>query len=1035
MKKKSTSQSAFFNFRVLIGLFVFLAGVFLALLATGAFSSAFAQARGAKNNRSATQASPGTQRPDVVQMVGPVALNMDLRKLPYIAPKEESEKRVLTRYPHGTAQTGASAGYGISGLAKVQQLVKNLWRPAPNMPPPLLTFEGESAAQACACAPPDSDGDVGPNHYVEAVNEAFRVFDKNGTALSPVTTYNSLFAPLTGTPCSGNNQGDPYALYDPVADRWVISDFAFPSFPGTSFYQCIAVSQTSDPVSGGWFLYALQVDPTNPQFLGDYPKFGFWNAGGSPAQNAYFLTMNEFTNGTTFNGVRAYALDRASMLTGGPANAIGFSITPATLGDSYSLVASTFRTGTAPPAGENEFLLAIDSPATGGVTLTTVKGWLFHVDFVTPANSTLGLGANHAPNALMTVSPFVDAFTSGAGFAIVPQQGTADRIETLGDKIMTPVVYQNRAGTESLWASGTVCTDVNCTVQTGVRWYQFNVTGGTFPATPVQQQTWTNGNDGLYRFMSSIAVDNAGNTAIGYATSSSTAFPGIRYAGRLAGDPPNDLGQGENTMFTGSGSQTDTFGRWGDYSMTTIDPVDGMSFWTVGEYYATTSSFNWHTRVGKFDFVGGGPTPTPTPTPACSWSAGPDLNPPDGGVRLVGVFFPANGKFYGMGGRSSDLAGSDFTHPFEYDPVTNTWTTKSATYPDAHVNNMACGVLNDAGTDYIYCVGGSQATVTGVFDRVFRYDPVTDAITTVAAPWPGAQGTLILPGGFSVFQNKLYILGGFNNPVAMTDQIWEFTPTTNVWVQKSAVLPVPLGYIPTTTIGNFIYTGGGSAFDPVAILVDTTNAFKYDPTADSITTIASIPRATAETRALNFNDQMLVMGGGRTAPNPSNEVDIYDPGTDTWSTGNPPSFVTARRNFPTDTDGSSQIWLAGGYAPTAATASMEIFFCPQATPTPTPTPTVTPTPTPTPGVITLSAHGRRVQGRHTVDLTWSPVTSPNIDIYRDGVLIAATVPNTGSYKDFIGVRGGNVRYTYKVCEAGTQNCSNEVTVRFGGPPL
>jgi len=60
---------------------------------------------------------------------------------------------------------------------------------------------------------------------------------------------------------------------------------------------------------------------------------------------------------------------------------------------------------------------------------------------------------------------------------------------------MTPVVYQNRAGTESLWASGTVCTDVNCTSPTGVRWYQFNVTGGTFPATPVPQQTWTNGND------------------------------------------------------------------------------------------------------------------------------------------------------------------------------------------------------------------------------------------------------------------------------------------------------------------------------------------------------------------------------------------------------------------------------------------------------------------------------------------------------------------------------------------------------------
>ncbi len=82
----------------------------------------------------------------------------------------------------------------------------------------------------------------------------------------------------------------------------------------------------------------------------------------------------------------------------------------------------------------------------------------------------------------------------------------------------------------------------------------------------------------------------------------------------------------------------------------------------------------------------------------------------------------------------------------------------------------------------------------------------------------------------------------------------------------------------------------------------------------------------------------------------------------------------------------------------------------------------------------LHAHGRRVQARHTVDLTWSPVTSANIDIYRNGVVIV-TVPNTGAYKDFIGVRVGNARYIYKVCDAGTQNCSNQVTVRFGAPPL
>jgi plastocyanin len=366
--------------------------------------------------------------------------------------------------------------------------------------------------------------------------------------------------------------------------------------------------------------------------------------------------------------------------------------------------------------------------------------------------------------------------------------------------------------------------------------------------------------------------------------------------------------------------------------------------------------------------VSGGCTPS-------GWSAGPDL--PSVGVRLAGVYFQANGKFYGMGGRSSDAAGSEFTHPFEYDPGTNSWTTKSATYPDTHTNNMACGVLADAGTPYIYCVGGSQVTVTGTFDRVFRYDPVTDVISAVAAPWPGGL-SMVLPGGFTVFNNNLYILGGFDTITGGgqgTNQIWEFTPPTT-WVQKAAVLPVPLGYLPTTTIGSLIYTGGGSDIT-AGVLTDTTNSFVYDPVADSISTIAPIPRATGETRALNFNGLMLVMGGGRTAPNPSNEVDIYDPGTNSWTTGTPvPAFATARRNFPTDTDGTSRIWLAGGYDSTGVpVASMEIF-CGAAGPTPTPTPT--PTATATATVTPTATPTATPSGTPTVTPTATPSATPRV---------------------------------------------------------
>jgi hypothetical protein len=342
----------------------------------------------------------------------------------------------------------------------------------------------------------------------------------------------------------------------------------------------------------------------------------------------------------------------------------------------------------------------------------------------------------------------------------------------------------------------------------------------------------------------------------------------------------------------------------------------------------------------------GTPSPTPTTTPSlCSWGAGPDL--PFAGTRFGGVFFPANGKFYAMGGR--DVNNVEFTHPFEFDPVGNSWTTKTASYPDSFVSNIECAVANDSGTDFIYCVGGSSFATQTSTGRVFRYDPVADVITTVSTNWPPGDAN-VLPGGIAAFNNKIFILGGFNINTAVTDEIWEFTPNPAGWVQKSAVLPVPRAYIPTTTIGKFIYTGGGADWDPIGMtLIDTSDSFKYDPAADSISPIASIPRPTSNTRALNFCSQMYVMGGAFAAI--SNEVDIYDPDSDTWSVGQP--FTTARRNSATDTDGTKNIWLAGGYdASVQIIASTEIFNCPVspcagASPTPTATATATPTATPT----------------------------------------------------------------------------------------
>ena len=241
MKKKSTSQSAFFNLRVLIAAVFCLGALAVAL---------FAQTKSARptqqSNRSVgAEDAPGTQTPDVVQLIGPVLLNTDLRDLPYIAPSHEFEEKRLMRYPHLEIPTPTKP---TSAYERFESLMKQILPPLPQMPGPLLTFDGMNSAQSgCMCLPPDTDGDVGPNHYVQSVNSSIKIFDKSGNPLNGAngTTYNSLFLTLVGTPCSGLNNGDGFVFYDHVADRWVASDFAFPgTLPGAGpFYQCVAVSQ------------------------------------------------------------------------------------------------------------------------------------------------------------------------------------------------------------------------------------------------------------------------------------------------------------------------------------------------------------------------------------------------------------------------------------------------------------------------------------------------------------------------------------------------------------------------------------------------------------------------------------------------------------------------------------------------------------------------------------------------------------------------------------------------------------------------
>jgi Kelch motif len=308
---------------------------------------------------------------------------------------------------------------------------------------------------------------------------------------------------------------------------------------------------------------------------------------------------------------------------------------------------------------------------------------------------------------------------------------------------------------------------------------------------------------------------------------------------------------------------------------------------------------------------------------AASWSNGPDL--PTELVRATGVYFPANGRFYAMGGRMSDTIGAEMTTPYEYNPKTDTWTFKTAPFPDNQVNNMACGVLTDGGTPYIYCVGGTASGVNGATKRVFRYDPAADTIQTTGIDQWNESVADTVPGGFAVVQNKLYILGGFTVGIGVTNRIFEFTPGNPIgsqWEQKTATLPKALGFVPATAIGNLIYTAGGATFTPCD-LTETNNSYVYDPAKDSISPIASIPRATAETRAVTVDNEMWVLGGGRTAPNPSPEVNIYNPLTGQWRVGLP--LGVGVRSFAAASDGAS-VFLAGGYnSSTIALKKAQIF--------------------------------------------------------------------------------------------------------------
>ncbi|HWZ46317.1 MAG TPA: hypothetical protein VNW97_22790 [Candidatus Saccharimonadales bacterium] len=578
-------------------------------------------------------------------------------------------------------------------------------------------------------APPDTNGAVGATQYVQWVNESFAVFDKaTGAKVAGPTAGNTLFSAL-GNGCSTNNDGDPIAQYDKAASRWVLTQFSVSTTP---FLQCVAVSTTSD-ATGAYNVYSFSY----PNF-DDYPKLSVWPDG-------YYITFNMF-NGNTFVGADACAYDRAKMLAGQAATQICFQ-----QGNSVGgLLPSDLDGQTAPPAGSPNFMVFF-----GTNNLDLFK---FHVDFATPANSTF-VGPTVIPVAAF--SPLC------GGGTCVPQPGTNQQLDSLGDRLMYRLAYRNFGTHESLVVNHSVVAGASG----GVRWYELQNPNGT--VTVAQQSTFAP--DATFRWMGSVAMDQAGDLAVGYSKSSSTVNPSIAFSGRAATDPASTL-QAETTVINGTGSQTGGLSRWGDYSAMTVDPVDDCTFWFTTEYMKTTGSFNWNTHIANFKFPNCGAAPD------FSLSASPtSVSVTQGGSGSSTVTVNPSGGFTGSVSLSASGLPAGVTATFGTNPTTSTSVLTLTASSTAATGTSTVTITGTSGALSHTTTVTLTVTAPVVGDFSITATPASQTVTagagtsytaTVAGSggFAGSVGFSIsgLPAGANATFNPASVSGSGSSTVSVT---------------------------------------------------------------------------------------------------------------------------------------------------------------------------------------------------------------------------------------------------------------------------
>ena len=517
--------------------------------------------------------------------VAPAEFNGDVRSLPQIVTPEERSRFRFELELEGPEPSEAKKPLPGAEQETAPQPEASTPVPGAPMPAPLQSFPGLTFASNGAGWPPDTVGDVGPNHFVQAVNTSVGIYNKTGTQLAAFT-FNTLWTgSATGTACDASHQGDPTVIYSRLYNRWIVADFAFTgaTIQNGPYFECIAVSKTPDPVAGGWWLFAYRADDAAHPWLPDYPKMGLWPDGLYMTANM-FDCLNAACSSATYKEVRAYAFNMLDLTTGAALRSVVADTNSANI---FTMLPSNYR-GAAPPAGRENLLVSESA------TLFAWEVWKFHVDYSGAGSTFTG------PTNVSQTS-----YTGATGSVTSP----GNSLDSLAERMMMQNQYRNVAGVESLWVNHTVRTGI-APAPNGIQWGQINVTGGVITTPPVQQQIYGNiGADLVHRWMGALGVDNQGNMALAYNASSTTLNPDIRYAGRLLADPLNTLPQTETTMLPGVTRATQsgtcagsTCTRWGDYSAMSVDPTDECTFWFTTEYYETTSNVSWRTRIGSFKF-------------------------------------------------------------------------------------------------------------------------------------------------------------------------------------------------------------------------------------------------------------------------------------------------------------------------------------------------------------------------------------------------------------------------------------------------